>query len=119
MFSDLNVARKKLEEERSNLEGQLQLIAKRNPENPKDWIPVQPDLNPQVSEASEMADVFEAFEDRASIEVTLKARLNEVLDAINRIENGAYGLCEQDKKPINPERLEANPAARTCIEHSK
>ena len=119
MNLDLNYFRKKLEEEREKLERQLSLIAKRNPENPKDWKPTQPKLNPQASDLTEMADVFEKFETQVITGVALEAQLNEVQDAIGRIENGTCGLCGRDQKPINLERLEANPAAKTCIEHSK
>ena len=37
-------------------------------------------------------------------------------EALRKIEEGAYGLCEECDKPINPERLEALPHARLCIE---
>ncbi|MEK7598870.1 MAG: hypothetical protein AAB474_00225 [Patescibacteria group bacterium] len=119
MTVDLNYFHKKLEEEREALERQLKMIAKRNPENPKNWMPIQPDLNTQQSEASEMADLFEEFENTAGREVALELRLNEVNAALKKIEAGTYGLCETDQKPISPERLEADPAAKTCVEHSK
>jgi DnaK suppressor protein len=32
------------------------------------------------------------------------------------LENGTYGICEACEQPIAPERLEANPAARFCLE---
>jgi DnaK suppressor protein len=38
--------------------------------------------------------------------------LYEVDEAINRIKNGSYGVCELTGKPIEPERLEAVPWAR-------
>jgi len=30
---------------------------------------------------------------------------------------GTYGVCEICEETIAPERLQANPAARTCAEH--
>jgi len=36
--------------------------------------------------------------------------------ALERIENGTYGLCQSCGKPISEERLEAVPHARLCIE---
>jgi len=48
----------------------------------------------------------------------LELRLKEVNDALSRIENGTYGRCEVCKNPIPIERLRANPAAKTDIEHT-
>jgi RNA polymerase-binding transcription factor DksA len=41
--------------------------------------------------------------------------LTEVEAAIDRLAAGAYGVCEQCGQPIATARLEARPAARTCI----
>jgi DnaK suppressor protein len=35
--------------------------------------------------------------------------------ALERVENGTYGLCHSCGKPISDERLEAVPHARLCI----
>lgn len=40
----------------------------------------------------------------------------QVLDALDRIENGTYGQCEACEQMINKERLRAVPHARNCIE---
>ncbi len=37
-------------------------------------------------------------------------------EALDRIEKGTYGNCQNCGKPISPERLEAVPHARLCIE---
>ncbi len=37
-------------------------------------------------------------------------------EALARIEKGTYGLCLECGNPISPERLEAVPHARLCIE---
>jgi len=44
------------------------------------------------------------------------ARLHDVTDALTRIENGTYGVCEGCETPIPKKRLEVFPAARYCIE---
>ncbi len=36
--------------------------------------------------------------------------------ALERVENGTYGLCHSCQKPISEERLEAVPHARLCIQ---
>ncbi len=43
------------------------------------------------------------------------AILFEVVDAIRRIERGAYGVCELTGQPIEAERLEAIPWARYSL----
>jgi RNA polymerase-binding protein DksA len=37
-------------------------------------------------------------------------------EALARIEKGTYGLCQECGEPISPERLEAVPHARLCID---
>ena len=41
--------------------------------------------------------------------------LNEIADALKRIEEGTFGVCEQCEKPIALKRLKAVPYARNCI----
>jgi RNA polymerase-binding transcription factor DksA len=44
-----------------------------------------------------------------------RRRLADVEAALIRQETGDYGICENCRRPIAPERLAARPAARTCI----
>ena len=44
-----------------------------------------------------------------------RAHLAEVDAALERVEDGTYGVCESCGQPIAPARLEARPVARTCI----
>jgi len=41
--------------------------------------------------------------------------LAEIDDALRRIEDGTYGICEGSGEPIPKERLEAIPWARYCV----
>jgi RNA polymerase-binding protein DksA len=46
-------------------------------------------------------------------------KLMKVIDeALDRIENGTYGICEGTGKPIPKARLEAIPWARYCVEYA-
>lgn len=45
--------------------------------------------------------------------------LQEIADALRRIEEGTYGFCEATGKPIAKARLEATPWARYCIEYAR
>jgi RNA polymerase-binding transcription factor DksA len=58
-----------------------------------------------------------AFE-RAQVAALIDQAVARVADldrALALEEAGAYGMCESCGQPIGAERLEARPAARTCI----
>jgi DnaK suppressor protein len=48
----------------------------------------------------------------------LEARHTDVADALEKMDEGVYGLCEECDEPIDLDRLQANPAARTCKKHA-
>ncbi len=45
--------------------------------------------------------------------------LREIDDALQRIEQGCYGICEGTGQPISKARLEAQPWARYCVEYAR
>ena len=45
--------------------------------------------------------------------------LREIDDALERIEQGTYGICEGTGKQIPKARLEAQPWARYCVEYAR
>lgn len=45
--------------------------------------------------------------------------LHEIDNALIRIENKTYGICEATGKPISRARLEAQPWARYCVEYAR
>jgi RNA polymerase-binding transcription factor len=45
--------------------------------------------------------------------------LQDVRDALQRIEDGTFGRCVVDGEPIEPKRLEAVPWARYCLKHQE
>ncbi len=64
------------------------------------------------------AEQIEGFEDNTAILKELEIRYNEVLAALARIDAGSYGVCDVGGEAISEARLEANPAATTCVEHA-
>ena len=66
-----------------------------------------------------MADIGS---DNFEIENTLglmdseKKLLIEIYDALKRIEEGTYGVCEKNGEPISKARLKAVPWARYCLD---
>lgn len=75
------------------------------------------DVMSPIAEPNEAADKIEEIDERSEEMVTLSARLSDVRKALDNIEQGNYGRCEVCDKEIEEDRLEANPAARTCQEH--
>ena len=61
-------------------------------------------------------ETFEREKDLSILE-QVEAELADVEYALKRLDDGTYGTCEVDGKPIPEERLEAMPAARLCLEH--
>ena len=62
---------------------------------------------------NDAADRFEDFEGRSGMVATLQTRLTDVNIALEKIESGSFGVCEVCGDPIEEDRLNANPAART------
>jgi DnaK suppressor protein len=54
-------------------------------------------------------------EHQLSLMATIQERLVQVERALERIAAGTYGRCETCGEEISPERLEAFPAATTCV----
>jgi RNA polymerase-binding transcription factor DksA len=57
----------------------------------------------------------EEYTENLPVEMTLEKKLQDVIGALDRIENSTYGNCENCQKEIDIERLKANPSAKTCI----
>lgn len=106
-----------LETEKTTLEAQLATVGRRNPSNPNDWEPI-PQSTGLESDLLDTAEQIEGFEDNTAILKELEIRYNEVLAALARIDAGSYGVCEVGGETISEARLEANPAATTCVEHT-
>ncbi|MEY2641213.1 MAG: hypothetical protein RL150_606 [Candidatus Parcubacteria bacterium] len=107
----------RLEAEEQKLLGELQTIGRINPDNPNDWEAVPTDTQDRSTDLNDFADTIEAYETNAAVLKQLEAQLIDVRDALAKIEQGTYGTCEVSGDAIEHERLEANPAARTCVAH--
>ncbi len=74
---------------------------------------------PSDSNLSEIGDIASAEIDRSFL-LRLRDRerklLKKIEKAIEKIDNGTYGICELCGKEIPIERLEARPVTDLCIE---
>lgn len=50
-----------------------------------------------------------------SLNESERKRLQEVDEALDRIANGTYGICEECGEPISLKRLEVRPVAKYCV----
>ncbi len=65
--------------------------------------------------ADEGSELYER-EKSLSLERSLRQTLEEVRRALEKLDAGTYGICDNCGQPIAPERLEALPHATLCIE---
>ena len=99
----------KLLEEKKRLEAELSLFAKStdiagNYETQIEQLGT--DLEDNTTEV-------EGYVNNLGLETNLEAQLKDVNDALIKIEQGTYGICEKTGEPIHTDRLMAYPAART------
>ncbi len=67
--------------------------------------------NKEDENAAEMAE----YEEHLALQKKLSQRLEETDEALKRIEENHYGVCESCNQLIDKARLGVNPAATLCI----
>src|SRR5438477_3939450 len=109
---ELDEFRTRLREERAELEKQLTTIEETSFATP------QSDLSGEVSFDEEYADAGSfTFEREKDLSITNNIRdlLDKVDHALNAIEHGTYGICENCGNPIAKARLLALPYSTMCL----
>jgi len=106
-----------LEEEVTKLEAEMQHLGVQNPDVSTDWVERADDLDTVSADLNDVADRTEQYDERRATLATLEGRLNNLKSALQKIEAGTFGICEVSGEPIEEDRLDANPAARTCKSH--
>lgn len=113
---DINSIRTVLETKLRSLTTELSAIAIHNPET-DDWEALPVGTESSEPDTNDEADVVEEWNERRATVAVLEVDYRNVGRALKKIEDGTYGICEVSGAPIEPERLAANPLARTCIAH--
>ncbi len=111
-----DLIKEKLKEEKAKLVEELRGLGKVIDKETGDWEAVAENTTPEADE-NDLADKFEEFQERSSTLETLELQLKDVNLALEKIEEGSYGICIICKNPIEENRLMANPSAHTCVEH--
>ena len=72
-------------------------------------------------ERSDVGDVYDMASSERDRELTLllgergREKLQEIDNALKRIEEGTYGVCEECEESITPGRFKAMPFTRVCV----
>jgi RNA polymerase-binding transcription factor DksA len=114
---DTDYFKNKLEKEKALIEEEIKTVGSVDPNNPKEFSATSNDMDIDKADDNELADKLEELSDNKGILDSLERQLKDVRDALDKITKGKYGICEISGEPIERERLEANPAARTSIKH--
>ena len=112
---DIKKHKVKLLQEEARLELELTDLGYLNPANPADWTAAANASEMNTADLNNLADADEEQNINNAIVQELEVRLKHIKDALKRIEGGTYGICTKCNNTIEPARLDANPAADTCI----
>jgi len=105
--------RRRLDTERERLTG---LVAGLRAETGQEESEQVGELNSYDQHPADLgSETFEREKDLAILE-NLEHELAEVEAALKRLDDGTYGVDEVTGAPIDPERLEAFPEARTNVD---
>jgi DnaK suppressor protein len=103
-------SKKNLLKDKEHLENEIQRLTK--PSLASEHATTYTEIG---SGEDENASEIEEYTDNLAVEQNLEKQLKETTDALERIEQGVYGKCQQCGDKISPERLVAYPSAKNCI----
>ena len=118
-MKDLTQYKKRLEAEKKVLEDELATVSTGDSESRGGVHAISDDLDISEADENELGDKFESLDNNEAIENRLEERMEIVVRALAMMDAGKYGLCEVCGHEIEEKRLEADPAAPTCILHMK
>lgn len=116
--ADLEELREKLEVEKENLEEELAGHGRVQTDT-GDWQGASTGFEGEEADPNDVADQIEELATNVPLVEELEDRHRDVVDALEKMDEGVYGICEVSNEPIPLERLKANPSARTTIEHAE
>jgi RNA polymerase-binding transcription factor DksA len=115
--SDLEELREALEVQKEGLEEELAGHGRVQTET-GDWQGASIGFEGEESDPNDVADQIEELATNVPLVEELEARHLDVVEALEKMETGVYGICEASGEPIPLERLKANPSARTLVEYA-
>jgi RNA polymerase-binding transcription factor DksA len=115
--AELEELREILEVDKANLEEELAAHGRVQTET-GDWQGASTGFEGEESDPNDVADQIEELATNVPLVEELEDRHRDVSDALEKMDEGVYGICEVSNEPIPLERLKANPSARTKIEYA-
>jgi RNA polymerase-binding transcription factor DksA len=113
---NINTYKTKLEEEKKLLVEELGELGRVDKTGDWEAVPESETTSQEVPDDGDMAERSEGYEERSIKLNTLEARLSDINKALEKMNGEDYGICEICGKKIEEDRLEVNPAAKTCKE---
>ncbi len=117
MAVDTAQYKSRLEEELAALTEELKSFGIHNPDVPEDWQAIPSSVDTSTADPNVVADRVEDWDERRAEMSELETRYNNLTRALKKIDAGTFGTCEIGGEDIEADRLDANPAARTCKAH--
>jgi len=114
----LKEIKENLEKDKIAIETELKKFAKEDKNLKGDWDTRFPKFNGSEAGGSALekaADEVEEYVTLLPIEYNLELRLKNINLALEKIEKGKYGICENCGEEIPIERLKVHPEARFCL----
>ncbi len=102
----------KLQENKVSLEETLSGFAHKNKSVENDWKTIYPKSD-KVNE-EEKADEVEEYSSLLPVEHALELKLKKINEALEKIENNSYGICEKCEKEVPYEELSVTPETKRC-----
>jgi len=110
MKIDLKKQKSRLQAKKAEIERNIAALTQAHP------TPVSStEANEGPRDREDVATDFLEMQQEQSVQANEQALLTLVENALQRIEDGTYGLCQQCGKEIPAKRLEALPWAERCV----
>ena len=106
---------KQLDDARTRLEAEKEAVDKQLLDH---GVELEGDESINIEDHEGFADSAQVTAERSqqiTLVEQLRVRRSDILDALEKIEAGTYGKCENCGQDIPAERLEAVPAATLCV----
>jgi len=111
---DLEKVRKNLLDERERIHNDLRQIQSNDLKlNPRDYAGEISGLGVHIADTADQ-EYNRGFS--LNLLSSKQAYLNEIEMALDKIDEGTFGICEMCEGPISGKRLKAHPAATHCLE---
>ena len=118
MAIDITKQKEALTEELRMVTEELQSLGIHNPDVKEDWIATPGETIDAEPDENVAADRVEEWDERRATLAVLETSYNNIRRALQKIEDGTYGVCEVSGEQIDEDRLVAYPAARTTLVHA-